>query len=118
MALNAQNETWQANYTSAATDMGMSLTVKDLPQLSRARTLSVVIAGLSAETIQVFVSNDYGVSWSATGIRPFDCSTGALFASNTLANGTYVFPNWCHTTYKLVKSAGVSTATVNVLARS
>lgn len=82
-----------------------------------ASNIGINISGLTAETFQLQVSYDQGVTWSA-GLRPHDGATGALAGASAMGNGTFMFPNFPGGWVKLVKSAGAEVATVSLNARS
>ena len=73
----------------------------------------VSIAGLTTETIGLKLSGDGGATVSAA-IKPVDVTTLAAAASAALGNGYYII-NSPTTSITVLKSAGVESATVQLL---
>lgn len=94
---------------SVATNLGVA--APQLADVRRYNKLTVVISGLTAETINVTVAPDAG-SASANKLRPIDVSTGALAASSDLGNGTFLFAVDGAYSVTFTKSAGAESATV------
>jgi hypothetical protein len=84
--------------------------VGTLPISPATVTITLVISGLAAETIDV-QGLMRGTTFTAK-LRPIDLNTGALFASSDLGNGTFQFNDVNFEGIKFTKSGAVSTAVV------
>ena len=83
-----------------------------IPQGTNSATIQV--SGLAAETLTINISVDGGATFSATALGTSLISVNTL--GLTLTNGTYYIPIWMPGTHwKITKSAGVNTVTVQIL---
>lgn len=80
----------------------------------RLLTFDITVNGGETATIQG--SLDGGTTWRS--LRPIDWSTGAVTAAVTLASGAYLVMNSGFPLIKVIKSAAVQSATINISGRA
>lgn len=98
-------------FGGTATAVGTS---RFLPQ-DTLSDITVIIDGLSGETVQIQYSFNGGTNWQSAALLPINASTGNPVTSAALVNGTYVIPFKKHSDINMirfVKSASANTVRV------
>lgn len=107
-------EAWYANaqYETALAAAGT------LTGLTNFRKYTIVISGLTSETVSItgLIGPNQDVETAA--LRPVDANTGAVAAASALGNGTYQFTDLAVHQMKFTKSAASETVTITVTGKA